>query len=68
MNSVNNPPNFNKEVLVKLDNGLFVVGQYHHIEMSGYSHGYFTVGKGVAGNDPHMTGKPVEWCDLPDKL
>jgi hypothetical protein len=65
MNSISNPPDFNKEVLIKLDNGLFVVGQYHYIEMNGFNHGYFTVGKGITGNDPHMSGKPVAWCELP---
>lgn len=65
MNAVENPPDFDKEVLLILDNGAYVVGRYHHVNMPGFDHGYYTVGKGVAGNDPHMTGKPVAWCELP---
>jgi hypothetical protein len=66
MNSIHNPPEFNREVLVKLDNGFFVVGQYHHLYMDGKDFRYFKVGKGIVGNDPHMTGKPVAWCYLPE--
>lgn len=66
MNPISSPPEFYREVLIKLDNGLFVVGQFHRLSGDGFSHDYFTVGKGIYGFDRlHMTGKPVEWCYLP---
>jgi hypothetical protein len=62
MNSVaDSHPDFNREVLVKLDNGLFAVAKFNHIDMGGFSKDYWTVGKAIAANDPHFTGRVVEW-------
>lgn len=65
MNSINDSkPDFGKEVLVKLNNGLFAVARFNRVEADGRTHEYFTVGKAIAGNDPHLTGSVVEWANL----